>query len=221
MPLAHNNQSSAQPKRRARWILAGLATLLLVAGILAFFSVGRWLVVEDPLEKAQAIVVLSGRMPVRALQAALLYRQGYAQEIWLTYSSEPAATLSAMGVSYIGEEAYNKQILIHSGVPASAIRLLDPPIVNTADEMHVIAAELARQNGHAVIIVTSKVHTRRTRLLWSKLAASHGDVFVRAASDDSSDPVHWWRSTSDALDVVREVLGILNAWAGLPLRPAQ
>ena len=27
-------------------------------------------------------------------------------------------------------------------------------------------------------------------------------------------------TTSDALDVVREFLGILNAWAGMPLRPA-
>jgi len=41
---------------------------------------------------------------------------------------------------------------------------------------------------------------------------------VRAASEDPFDPRHWWRSTGDALDVVREVLGLMNAWAGLPLR---
>jgi len=35
-----------------------------------FFGVGRWLVVENALEKSQAIVVLSGAMPQRALQAA-------------------------------------------------------------------------------------------------------------------------------------------------------
>jgi hypothetical protein len=40
---------------------------------------------------------------------------------------------------------------------------------------------------------------------------------VRAASDDPFDPTHWWRSTSDVLDVVREILGLLNASAGLPL----
>jgi hypothetical protein len=31
----------------------------------------------------------------------------------------------------------------------------------------------------------------------------------------------WWRNTGDALDVVREVLGLLNVWAGLPLQPAK
>jgi hypothetical protein len=48
---------------------------------------------------------------------------------------------------------------------------------------------------------------------------THGDgrIIVRATSLDSFDERHWWRNTTDALDVVREVLGLLNAWAGLPL----
>jgi hypothetical protein len=30
---------------------------------------------------------------------------------------------------------------------------------------------------------------------------------------------HWWRNTRDALAVVREILGLINLWAGLPVRP--
>jgi len=44
---------------------------------------------------------------------------------------------------------------------------------------------------------------------------------VRAAATDSFSPEHWWRATGDALEVLREVLGLLNAWAGLPLHPAR
>jgi len=47
-----------------------------------FPRVGRWLVVEDPLDKAQAIVVLSGRIPMRAKEAARLYKAAYAPQIW-------------------------------------------------------------------------------------------------------------------------------------------
>jgi hypothetical protein len=72
-----------------------------------------------------------------------------------------------------------------------------------------------------VIIVTSKVHTRRAKALWKRLSAAQGEAIVRSVSDDDFDPAHWWRNTSDALDVVREVLGLLNAWAGLPLQPAK
>jgi hypothetical protein len=47
---------------------------------------------------------------------------------------------------------------------------------------------------------------------------THGEdrIIVRASSQDPFDARHWWRNTTDALDVVREVLGLLNAWAGLP-----
>jgi uncharacterized SAM-binding protein YcdF (DUF218 family) len=209
-------------RRRSRafriLLVVGCVALLLV--VVSFFGVGRWLVVEDPPAKATAIAVLSGRMPLRAIEAAKLYRQGYAPEIWLTHSAEPGETLQAMDIPFAGEDFYNARVLIHEGVPPGAIHLLEPPIANTADEMKAIAAALPREKDRTVIIVTSKVHTRRVHLLWSRLASGRGHAIVRAASGDSFDPRRWWRSTSDALDVVREVLGMVNAWAGLPLRPA-
>jgi len=193
----------------------------LFLALVIFFGVGRWLVAEDQLGKASAIMVLSGSMPMRAIEAAKLYREGYAPEVWLTHSTEPAETLGEMGIPFTGEDHYNALVLIHEGVPARAIHVLEPPIVNTADEIKVAASALARAKGDAVILVTTKVHTRRVRLLWRRLASGQGRAIARAASGDPFDPRHWWRSTSDALDVVREVLGVLNAWAGLPLHPAR
>lgn len=205
------------PRNRRTFILAAIACTFLALALVAFFGVGRWLVVEDPIGKARAIAVLSGRMPVRALEAAKLYRQGYAPEVWLTHTSEPGESLKAMEISFEGEEVYNARVLIHEGVPAGAIHLLEPPIVNTADEIRVISKSLEREKDRSVILVTSKPHTRRVRLLWQKLAPRECRAIVRAASEDPFDPRHWWRSTGDALDVVREVLGLMNAWAGLPL----
>lgn len=206
--------------RTLRVLLAlGLGGVLLL--LVCFLSVGQWLVVEGPLGKARAIAVLSGGMPLRAMEAAKLYREGYAPEVWLTHSSEPAAMLGEMGIPFAGEDFYNTRILIHEGVPAGAIRVLDPPIVNTADEINTIAAALTKEKDRTAILVTTKAHTRRVRLLWRRLGADRGNAIVRAASGDPFDPRHWWRTTSDALDVVREVLGLMNAWAGLPLHPAK
>jgi len=214
-----NSAKLARPRSRAWRILfvvgGGLLPVLVI-----FFGAGRWLVVEDPLVKARTILVLSGAMPLRAIEAAKLYREGYAPEIWLTHSAEPGETLEEMGIPFSGEDAYNKLVLIHEGVPPEVIHVLEPSIVNTADEIKVAAAALARVDGTDVIIVTTKAHTRRTRLLWRKLRSGHGRAIVRAAAGDPFDPQHWWRNTSDALDVVREILGLLNAWAGLPLDPA-
>jgi uncharacterized SAM-binding protein YcdF (DUF218 family) len=208
-----------QSNRRPRlWV--AVAGFLLFGALFAFFNVGRWLSVEDPLVKADAIAVLSGRLPERALEAARIYKGGCAPEVWLTHSTEPEAALQKLSVAYTGEDAYNKLILEHEGVPETAIRILDPPIVNTADEMKTIGQALKQGKSHIVILVTSKVHTRRTRTLWNHLARQDGAAIVRGASDDAFDPAHWWGTTGDALDVVRELLGMLNAWAGLPLRPA-
>jgi uncharacterized SAM-binding protein YcdF (DUF218 family) len=221
--MANLDNVGSVSRRRSRTlgIVAALFCGVLFLAILLFLGVGRWLVVEDSLGKAQAIAVLSGGMPLRATEAARLYRQGYAPQIWLTRSSEPGATLREMGISFAGEDYYNTRILIHEGVPPEAIHVLEPPIRNTADEIKVIGSALTRENGGTAIIVTTKAHTRRVRLLWRKMAAGNDRIIVHAASGDSFDPDHWWRTTSDALDVVREVLGILNFWAGLPLHPAQ
>jgi uncharacterized SAM-binding protein YcdF (DUF218 family) len=212
----------AIPRRsRVRRILLLLVCGMILFGAIAFLEVGKWLVVEDSLTQSRAIAVLSGNMPLRAIEAARLYRQGYAPEIWLTHSTEPGATLEAMGIPFAGEDFYNTRILTHEGVPPGAIRVLEPPIVNTADEIKVIASALSSEKDRTVIIVTTKAHTRRTRLLWRRLAAGRGRAVVRAASGDPFEPHTWWRTSGDALDVVREVLGLMNAWAGLPLQPAQ
>jgi uncharacterized SAM-binding protein YcdF (DUF218 family) len=206
--------------RKPRLLLSILGSLLFLL-LLAFLNLGRWLDKEDPPQKAAAIAVLSGRMPSRALEAALLYHQGYAPQIWLSYSVEPGATLERFSVPYAGEEFYDRLLLLHQGVPDSAIHILAPPIANTADEMHTFGQALRRENLHRIIIVTSKVHTRRAAVLWKRLSAKDGEAIIRGASEDGYDPARWWRNTGDALDVVREVLGLLNAWAGLPLQPGK
>ena len=217
MSAPQTSDTLGVPRARRRILLAAVAGGWMSFSLVAFFGVGRWLVVEDSVAKAHTIAVLSGRMPVRALEAAKLYRQGYAAEVWLTRSSEPGESLKEMGIVFEGEDVYNARVLIHEGVPAGAIHVLETPIVNSADEVRVISRALAQEKDRSVILVTTKPHTRRVRVLWRKLAPPGCRAVVRAASGDPFDPRHWWRSSGDALDVVREVLGLMNAWAGLPL----
>ena len=107
MATPDNPATVSRSRSRAVRLLAVVGGGL-VLGVLVFFGVGRWLVVEDPLAKARAIVVLSGAMPSRALEAAKLYREGYAPEVWLTHSMEPGKSLEevftgllALGVLFL------------------------------------------------------------------------------------------------------------------------
>jgi uncharacterized SAM-binding protein YcdF (DUF218 family) len=80
---------------------------------------------------------------------------------------------------------------------------------------------LQRTGRSSVILVTSPPHTRRVRTLWKKLVGKEPKGMVWHTTAEPYDADHWWRNTRDCLAVVREMLGLLNAWAGLPVRSAQ
>jgi len=203
---------------RRAWIAAAVLVVIMPAAW-AIRGVGQWLVVQDALEPAQAIVVLSGRMPVRAREAAEIYRQGFAAQVWITRPASPEEELRQMGIGFVGEEFYNQRVLIQLGVPTDAIRVLDKPVINTEQEVLEISDALRQEGGSKVIVVTTKPHTRRVKAIWKRLVGNSPRLMVRYASQDGYDGVHWWRRTSDALDVVRELLGLANAWAGFPVQP--
>jgi len=208
--------------RKRRWlILGGILIVLAGAAVTVLFTIGRWLVVEDPLVHADAIVILSGRLPERAVEAARIYQAGYADQVWISPPISPVEELKAMNISYLGEDFYNEKVLMAQGVPPDSIRILERPDANTEAEVRQIAEDLRSLDFHSVIIVTSKAHTRRVRTIWRKLVGYEPRMSVRYAHDDAYDGAHWWRHTQDGLDVVRETLGLFNAWADFPLRPSR
>ena len=202
-------------------LVAGLVGILLawcVSGI------GRWLIVADPLERASAAVVLSGYVPFRAIEAATIYREGWVPEIWITRPSNPGeeAALAQLGLSnFSGDDSTNRAILQRLAVPPGAIRTLTPGARNTAEELRLVARELRRMGGERIIIVTSKSHSRRVRATWRAVVGDVPRAIVRYAESDPFDANRWWDRTSDALAVSREVFGLMNVWAGFPVRPDQ
>lgn len=204
---------------RLRWTLLLIGVLALAIGMRAFRDAGNWLVREDPLAKADVIVVLSGGLPYRANGAATFFKSGYAPEVWVSRPEGPQQDLAALGIHFIGEEEYSREILVHQGVPDAAIAILPDIIINTQQEVNEIAREMRRTGKHTAIIVTSPEHTRRVRALWKKLVGSEPRLIVRSAPDDPFVAKRWWGNTRDALAVVREYMGLLNVWAGLPVQP--
>jgi uncharacterized SAM-binding protein YcdF (DUF218 family) len=217
--MANIERFPAGRKHKLRIFSALILLVVLAAAILAWRGVGRWLVREDPLTHADALVVLSGGLPYRAEAAAHYFESGYAGEVWLTRPEGPSDRLKELGIQYVGEEDYNRQILNHLHVPESDVRILPDTIMDTEQEVEDITRELRKAGKSRVIIVTSPEHTRRVRALWRHLAGEDLRAIVRAAPEDPFDADHWWRNTRDALSVVRELLGLMNVWAGLPVRP--
>jgi len=218
MPASVGNSKTRRGWKRRRLVLLAVIFLVIV-WIVCAREAGRWLVRGDAPAKGDVIVVLSGGMPYRAEAAARVFHMGYAPEIWVSKPAGPAGDLQSFGIHFVGEEDYNREILVHLGVPESAVHIFPDEIVDTEEEVAEIQREMRRAGMKRVIIVTSPQHTRRVRALWRRLGGGQLQLLVCAAGEDPFDADHWWRNTRDALAVVREYLGLANVWAGMPVRP--
>jgi uncharacterized SAM-binding protein YcdF (DUF218 family) len=216
---ATRRTSSRSPRSLRVTVLLAVLLTFAIGVVVAFRAIGRWLIRPDALAPADVVVVLSGAMPARAEEAARILRMGYSHKVWITRPASPADALAEMDIPYVGEEDYSRQVMIHEGVPAQAIHILPEPILDTQQEVEEIAREARAEGDRSVMIVTSPQHTRRVKALWRKLVGQNTAAIVRGAPQDSFDADHWWRDTRDAFAVVRELMGLLNVWAGLPVHP--
>lgn len=207
------------PKRRRPLIALALLVVLAIVAVVLTRGAAHWLVRPDPLAHADVLVVLSGGLPYRAEGAADVYQLGYTPLVWVSRPAGPQEELAQIGVHYIGEEEYNREAIVHRGVPESVVQILPEEIENTEQEIEEISRLMRRDGKRTVIIVTSPEHTRRVRALWNRLAGNDLTLIVRGADEDPIDLDHWWRNTRDVFSVVREYLGLTNIWLGLPVRP--
>jgi uncharacterized SAM-binding protein YcdF (DUF218 family) len=214
-------KTSPQRSRALRYGATLLFATMLLAG--AYFptlrAIGSFLIIEDSLQPAQAIVALAGQTPFREMEAAKLYLAGWAPLIILVRGahSEEERALQDMGIA-VGEGwEVSYQVLVRQGVPASAILVPRAETGGgTLEELQTVALAL-RSKDTPVILVTSKYHARRTRLTWNHLTEGRSQGIVRSASRDPFDPTRWWRERRFVLAVVREYLGLVNYYAGFPI----
>ncbi len=173
---------------------------------------GRFLVVSDPLQPADAIVVLSGSIPDRILEAVDLYHEGFAKRVILTKEG-PLPGLQAMrlkGAHLPEHHEMNISVAEQLGVPRSAIELITTPAWSTLTEAHAIVAYLKAAGFQRVILVTSKGHTRRARITYRPLAQPELEVLVHPSRYDPYDPESWWRRRPYIRRVVIEYLKLFN-----------
>ena len=170
----------------------------------AFYNAAIFLKSSDQPIKADAIVVLAGRIE-RSMHAGDLYRAGYAPVVVLSEAvpERDSRLLEALGIHRPGGLEINRRILQAKGVPAAGVELLGRPAISTADEAVAIAARFGRP-GRRLIVVTSPSHVLRARLMIARALAGKGVELAVCSTPYENFPDHWWRSQDAARDVVLE-----------------
>jgi uncharacterized SAM-binding protein YcdF (DUF218 family) len=199
--------------KRCAGALALTAAALALALALGATLAPRWLNDPDPPEKAAAILVLGGD-PSRALQAAELFRAGYAPTVYITVPVRDPLwrRLDELGITLPSEEELTRKVLAVGGVPDGAVQLLGRNVASTAQEAALARERLAGSAG-PLIVVTSPYHVRRARMILRD--ALHGAPrLVLIANRHEPLPDAWWKDQAAARNVVLETVKTLYYLAG-------
>jgi uncharacterized SAM-binding protein YcdF (DUF218 family) len=184
-------------------VVLGLIVLYLARHAI-FRVVGEGWVVEDTLERSDAILILSDDnfYADRATRASQVYRQG----------------LGAMVVAsgrrlrpYAGIAELMEHDLIERGVPKDKILRVPHDADNTREEAKTLAQVAKERKWRSVIVVTSNYHTRRARYIFSHVFPKDIRIRITGAHDDNFDPERWWEKRISIKELVREMAGMLVA----------
>jgi uncharacterized SAM-binding protein YcdF (DUF218 family) len=189
----------------ARRLLQLELILLIVAAACVPFA-GRLLSVEDPLERADAIFVLAGSRAERWLEARDLFKERYAPLILLSAGQPADIVLARQGVHLPNEAEVARDALTTLGVPADRIDILEGFPDNTADEAKHLRRHAMNRKWRTVIVVTSKLHTRRAALAMRReLDGTSIRIVIRPTRYDDTDPARWWQRRRTIRDVMTEL----------------
>jgi len=185
-----------------------LGGFLLLAGLCAaaFLGLGEWLRNEDPLERADAIVVLGGDYS-RAFHGADLFLQGYAPLVCVICPRVPSRErlLEDLGIPHPREAEIYRDILLKKGVPGAVVALLGESLVSTVDEAEAAARRFPA--GSRILVVTSPYHVRRAKMVFRDHLEGRDVRVVGSAYEPY--PSRWWTDKEAAGNVLLELHKIL------------
>lgn len=208
--------------KRIALVAVLLAGLWMVSGPL-LRAAGAFLVVDQPPRPADAIVVLSGSVPDRILEAVALYEGGYAPLIVLCREPENAGyrELRARGATLPRIYELNLSVARQLGVPESAITVLERDAGSTFTEARVVLQYLADRGVRSILLVTSKYHTRRAGTIYRHLAGGTIEIVTRPARSGGFDADAWWRDRMSIRRVLIEYqkLVLFHLWDRWKIAP--
>lgn len=161
-------------------------------------------VVNDPVTKADAIVVLGGGVENRPFAAAKLYHEGVAPMI--LYTDVRPGPAEEMGI--VSPEAQlTKRILLSNDVPETAMTMLGTNVASTYDESLAVRDWIEKTGSKSIIIPTDPFHTRRARWVFNReLRGLKTQVYVVPVDPVRYQTRDWWRNEEGVIAFQNEAI---------------
>jgi len=173
---------------------------------------GNFLVVEDNLEKADAIFVFGGSIPNRIIEAVDIYKKGYAPLIIISKYPKPEGYkyLEEKGITYPEGHDINKSIALSLGIPENSIMITNYRAASTFEELILLKNFCLEKNYKKIILVSTKSHTKRISKIFLDIAGDKIKGIVRYTGYDSYNPDKWWNDRHSLRQTMFEYQKLLH-----------
>lgn len=198
---------------RRRWFLTAaflaIPVLLFVFRANLLAATGNFLVVEDTLEPTDIIFLLNGDTTTRPYHASQLFHKSLGRKIVIARMEDSESV--KLG-AYPNPTDSNIKVLEQKGVPEADIIQLRPPkgVMHTIDEAYALLTYIQENRIHSVILVTSDLHSRRSRYTFRKVLQSTGVRLLMSPTPDLKyGAADWWRSEDGIIGLQNEYIKLL------------
>ena len=180
-------------------IVAALLIIVAVTHRLWLEAIARFLIVDDELSPADAIVVLGGGGKERIEHGVKLYNSGYAARIIMTGMVHNLPGVTTTWAGFAMQEA------VALGVPEDVI-IPEEQAIDTDENAEYVKEIMVDRGLKSAIVVSSPYHMRRARAIFRKVFKDQAGISLQFSSvEDSSFQVQgWWKRKRDRSRVIWE-----------------
>lgn len=186
-------------------IFVFLITIILCISLLAFYA-GRLLVIDQPPNKADVIIVLAGDQGHRIEHGVSLYLAGYAPYMMISggqvYHDITMAKLMA-------------DHAVQLGVPKDNI-IFESSAENTYENALYTKELMKRYGFNSAIIVSSNYHMRRVKNTFQSEFKDISTILIYSAAEDPNyNPDKWWKNSDSIIHTITEYIKSITYAIGI------
>jgi uncharacterized SAM-binding protein YcdF (DUF218 family) len=186
--------------------LIGVIVLLILSIPVLYLSLrlaGEYLVVSDPVQKVDAVVVLSGGSPARLDQAVQMVLSKKADYLIITDTGQ-----TTWEGALVSDQDRMQAVL--AGVSEHQIFFTERVVNSTFEEAKATRSLMSIHHLRTCMIVTDPFHTRRTQTIFRDIFRNTGyTVLISPVQNARYQPETWFLSLDGWSNTVMEYLKLL------------
>lgn len=170
-----------------------LALVIFVPPKLHIGKIGYFLVVnEEPLASDGIVILLGGNTPDRVFKAWQLFKEGISKKLIFGSGYVDNSFAESLPEGFIWPKSSTKYLVALKSLKVARKDIQIVPTDNgydTRSELTAIAAFARSKGWNRLTLVSSAAHTRRVRLIWSRIAP---DIETEVVAADAPGFDKWW-----------------------------